>query len=365
MPREPLLPQVPQQTGRIASIQVCRGLAALLVVLAHLHGVEETHFASQHLRLFAYGDIGVDIFFVISGIVIASVTAGKFGSPQNAAVFLYHRLARIFPIFWIYNSLSLLANHLAPLAGSTHQRSLSLLPSYILIPTRLPMPLFQGWSLSFEVYFYLAITLLLLVPERFAPWLLALWGVAIVALKLHIGLSPILLVQLLISPSVLEFLAGYALFHLYRRSRLHPAAGVLLLAASFLLLVAIILHDTPVAIVNHPWKRPALYGTFSVLLLAGALELERSQIIRYLPAFKSIGDWSYSIYLSHVLVLSLVAHLIERLLPYPTSLFVTTLIGLPAVLLAGYLSYIYLERPLLNLLYKSTPTRQIRAKQLA
>lgn len=354
-----------KQSRRIVSIQVCRGLAALLVVLAHLHGIEETHFASQHLRLFGYGEIGVDIFFVISGIVIASVTAGKFSSPQNAAVFLYHRLARIFPIFWIYNSLSLLANHLAPLAGSTHQRSLSLLPSYLLIPTRLPMPLFQGWTLSFEVYFYLAITLLLLVPERIAPWLLALWGVVIVALKLHIGLSPILIVQLLISPSVLEFLAGYALFHIYRRSRLHPAAGILLLAASLVLLVAIILHDTPVEIVNHPWKRVILYGTFSVLLLFGALELERSQIIRYLPAFKSIGDWSYSIYLSHVLVLSLVAYFIERLLPYPVSLFAITFVGLAAVLVVGYLSYIYVERPLLNLLYKPAHPAQTTAKQPA
>jgi exopolysaccharide production protein ExoZ len=359
-----VLQQAPETPSRrIVSIQVCRGLAALLVVLAHLHGIEWTHFASQHLRLFGYGDIGVDIFFVISGIVIASVAAGKFGNPQNAVVFLYHRLARIFPIFWIYNSLSLLANHLAPLAGSTHQRSLNLLPSYLLIPTHLPMPLFQGWTLSFEVYFYLAITLLLLVPERIAPWLLAIWGVAVVALKLHIGLSPILMVQLLISPSVLEFLAGYALFHLYRRSRLHPAAGILLLAASVLLLVGIILYDNPGAIVNHPWKRPLLYGTFSVLLLSGALELERSQIIRYLPVFKSIGDWSYSIYLSHVLVLSLVAYLTERLLPYPVSLFVIAIIGLPAVLLTGYLSYTYIERPLLHLLYKSAPPSRNLAKQ--
>jgi peptidoglycan/LPS O-acetylase OafA/YrhL len=169
------------------------------------------------------------------------------------------------------------------------------------------------------------------------------------------------MVQLLINPSVLEFLAGYALFHFYRRSRLHPATGIVFLAAAFLLLIAIILHDTPGAIVNAPWKRPLLYGTFSVLLLFGALELERSQIIRYLPAFKFIGDWSYSIYLSHVLVLSLVARLIERLLPHPNAIFLIAVVGLPSVLLTGYLSYTYLEHPLLNLLYKSkknTPARQ-------
>jgi exopolysaccharide production protein ExoZ len=360
------VPQLSQQhSRRIISIQVCRGLAALLVVLTHIHGIEETHFASHHLRLFGYGDIGVDIFFVISGAVIASVTAGKFGYLRNAVVFLYHRLARIFPIFWIYNSLSLLGNNLAPMAGSTHQHSFSILPSYLLIPASLPMPLFQGWTLSFEVYFYLAVTLLLLIPERITPWLLALWGIVVVALKLHIGLSPSPIINLLINPSVLEFLAGYALFHLYRRSRLHPSAGIILLAASLAFLVAIILHDNPIAIVNHPWKRPVLYGTFSILLLSGALELERSRIIRYLPLFNSIGDWSYSIYLSHVLVLAVVARLIERLLTYPTAIFAILLIGLPAVLLVGYLSYTFIERPLLTLLYKPIPSRQTPAKQAA
>ncbi|MGD0443637.1 MAG: acyltransferase [Edaphobacter sp.] len=360
------MPQLSQQPSRrIVSIQVCRGLAALLVVLTHIHGIEETHFASHHLRLFGYGDIGVDIFFVISGIVIAAVTAGKFGSPHNAAVFLYHRLARIFPIFWLYNTLSLLANHLAPMADNIPQRSFNLLPSYLLIPTSLPMPLLQGWTLSFEVYFYFAVTLLLLVPERIAPWLLGLWGIAVVALKLHIGLSPSPIVTLLINPSVLEFLAGYALFHLYRRSRLHPAAGILLLTAAFLLLVAIIFHDNPVAIVNDPWKRPFLYGTFSILLLFGALELERSRIIRYLPLFNSIGDWSYSIYLSHVLVLAVIARIIERLLPHPTAIFAILLIGLPAVILVGYLSYTFIEKPLLTLLYKPVSSPQTPAKQSA
>jgi exopolysaccharide production protein ExoZ len=360
------LPQAPQQPSRrIVSIQVCRGLAALLVVLTHIHGIEETHFASHHLRLFGYGDIGVDIFFVISGIVIASVTAEKFGSPHNAAVFLYHRLARIFPIFWIYNTLSLLANHLAPSAGSTHQHSFSVLPSYLLIPANLPMPLFQGWTLSFEVYFYLAVTLLLLIPNRIAPWLFMLWGIIVVALKLQIGLSPSPIINLLINPSVLEFLAGYALFHLYRRSRLHPSAGIILLAASLAFLVAIILHDNPVAIVNDPWKRPVLYGTFSILLLSGALELERSRIIRYLPLFNSIGDWSYSIYLSHVLVLAVIARFIERFLPHSASLFAILITGLPAVLFIGYLSYTFIERPLLTLLYKPVPSPRTPSKQAA
>ena len=332
-------------------------------MLAHLHGIETKYTASNHLLFIEHGALGVDLFFVISGVVIASVTAGKFASPYNARVFLYHRLARIFPIFWIYTTLTLIARH----ATGDHAQSSNLLASYLLIPTHLPMLLLQGWTLTFELYFYLVFfLLLLLVPERIAPWLLALWGIAVVVLKLHIGLSPSALVQVLITPSVLEFLAGCILFHIYRRSRLHPTAGIVLLATSVLWLAAIIAYTahiqaTPYWIIDHPWHRPLLYGTFATLFLLGAIELERTGIIRYLPLLSSIGDWSYSIYLSHALVLALIA----RLLPHQASILLISLIGLPSVLLVGNLSYVYLERPLLHLLYKSAPPRQIPAKQPA
>jgi exopolysaccharide production protein ExoZ len=354
------LSQVPQQQPRrIVSIQVCRGLAALLVVLAHLHGIEAKYTPTNHLLLFEHGALGVDLFFVISGLVIASVTTGKFGTPVNAGVFLYHRLARIFPIFWIYTTITLIARHLNPLhTTSDHEHSYNIVASYLLIPTHLPMLLLQGWTLSYELYFYLVFfLLLLLVPERIAPMLLALWGIAVVALKLHIGLSPLPLVQLLISPSVLEFLAGCILFHIYRRSRLHPAIGILLLAASLLWLATIILYTAHIPgnaywIIDHPWRRSLLYGTFATLFLFGAIELERTGIIRYLPLLASIGDWSYSIYLSHALVLALIASMIVHLPSYSSSIVLIALIGLPAVLVVGYLSYNYLERPLLALLYK-------------
>jgi peptidoglycan/LPS O-acetylase OafA/YrhL len=336
-------------------------------VLAHLHGIETKYTASNHLLFSEHGALGVDLFFVISGVVIASATAGKFASPRNAGVFLHHRLARVFPIFWIYTTLTLIARHL----NRDHLQSFNLLASYLLIPTHQPMLLLQGWTLSYELYFYLVFfLLLLLVPDRKAPWLLALWGIAVVVLKLNIGLSPSALVQLLITPSVLEFLAGCVLFHIYRRGRLHPFAGIVLLAASVLWLAAIILytvhiHATPYWIIDHPWRRPLLYGTFSTLFLLGAIEVERTGIIRYLPLLSSIGDWSYSIYLSHALVLALIAHIVVHLLPHSASILLIAFIGLPAVLLAGYLSYVYLERPLINLLYKSSPQPQAPAKQPA
>jgi exopolysaccharide production protein ExoZ len=323
------------------------------------------------MHLFEHGALGVDLFFVISGVVIASVTTGRFGRPRNAGIFLYHRLARIFPIFWIYTTISLIAhsfNRSGRNGDDVH--SYNLLASYLLIPTRLPMLLLQGWTLSYELYFYLVFFLLLLfMPERIAPWLLGLWGIAIIVTKLHIGLSASSLIQILTNPLALEFLVGCIIFHIYRRSRLHPSAGTILLLTSLLWLVAIIAYTAlthpghPEWIADGPWRRPLLYGTFSALFLLGAIELERTRIIRYLPILSSIGDWSYSIYLSHTLVLRPLAWLIARLMPNHASIFLITLIGLPAVTLVGYLSYTYLERPLLTLFYKPTIQPQIPAKQ--
>ncbi len=361
------MPQLPKsQSGRIVSIQVCRGLAALLVVGVHLHGIETKFCTTNHTLLFEHGTIGVDIFFVISGIVIASVTTGAFGNPREAFRFLCHRLARIFPIFWIYTTLTLIAYQIRPTNIDASNRSFNLLASYFLLPTNHRIILIQGWTLNEELYFYLSFFLLLFVPRRIAPWLLALWGIAIVALKLHIGLSPSALVQLLISPMALEFLAGCLIFHIYRRSRLRKTAGILLIFASLAWLAAIITYSLHAHagqaqwIVDAPWKRPLLFGSFAAIFLLGAVELERTGLIRSLPLLESIGDWSYSIYLSHILVLELIARI---LFTFHASIFTIALICLPAVVLVGYVSYTYVERPIITLLYQFLPQKSHTATQ--
>jgi exopolysaccharide production protein ExoZ len=220
---------------RLVSIQVCRGLAAIFVVLAHLHNVELKYFRTNIMGVFQYGVLGVDLFFVISGIVISAVTVGKFSNRGYAKTFLYHRLARIYPVYWVYSVIVLVAFLYNPLwinAGSGHRANI--LASFLLIPTNLSMLVMQGWTLSYELYFYfIFFLLLLLVPERNAPFFLALWGVSIsIASLILVPAQPVL--GLITSPSGLEFLAGCVIFHLYRRGVLRPAAGVVLITVAFM-----------------------------------------------------------------------------------------------------------------------------------
>ena len=350
-----------KKTKRIVSIQVCRGLAALLVVFAHLDNIEDKYCPTHLMHLFQHGVLGVDLFFVISGIVISVVTVGKFGSVRNAVTFLHRRIARIYPIYWVYTTIVLAAFLYNPLwinAGSGHR--VDILHSYLLIPSHVSFLVMQGWTLSYEVYFYLVFFLLmLLVPARAAGWVLAAWGVTVIGLNLWLGVSPYPLVTLATSPSVLEFLAGCVIFQIYRQAGLHRIAGILLLLGAVLWIAGVISYNTYVhggnvkLIEDNAWLRVSLYGTFASLFLLGAMEIERSGFVRYFHIFEAIGDWSYSIYLSHLIVLEFVGRTMFRFARgWHYSILLIDAVCIPATLLVGYLSYIFLEKPLMALLYK-------------
>ena len=67
--------------SKIESLQLLRFIAAMLIVSVHLN--------------FEFGHIGVDIFFVLSGFIIAYVTDKKTQS------FFINRLIRIIPFYWL------------------------------------------------------------------------------------------------------------------------------------------------------------------------------------------------------------------------------------------------------------------------
>jgi peptidoglycan/LPS O-acetylase OafA/YrhL len=99
---------------KVDSLQVGRAIAVLSIVIYHLTALSIEY---QHGYFFAPWmealRSGVDVFFVISGVVMALTTYRKFDQPGTGSRFLIHRISRIYPpylllsailmIFWLLN----------------------------------------------------------------------------------------------------------------------------------------------------------------------------------------------------------------------------------------------------------------------
>jgi peptidoglycan/LPS O-acetylase OafA/YrhL len=155
--------------GRIKSLEGARGLSVLLVFLVHydaLFGNLAPHksiTASVSRFAGAMGNAGVDMFFVISGYLIYGAVIRKQISVER---FLRRRIQRIYPTFLCVLALYLFWIWLDPTATrlhSDHVHSLGyLLENVLLLPGLLPItPVISvAWSLSFEMFFYIALPIL-------------------------------------------------------------------------------------------------------------------------------------------------------------------------------------------------------------
>jgi exopolysaccharide production protein ExoZ len=352
---------------RIVSIQVCRGLAAFVVILAHLSEFSDRYLKLRGVEGLRLGDIGVDLFFVISGVVISLVTVGKFGSPRNALVFAYHRFSRIYPVFWVYFALvaALYLRNPSVVNALAGGRPDFFWGFWLMPSLGHPLLISQAWTLTHEVCFYAVICLLMLaVPERIAGWCLLAWGVLMASTKVFSLNSANPVWGLLAFPLNFEFLSGCLLFHVYRRTSLHPRVGKILLASSLLWLGMVTwwgvwAHGTAHWAELDHWTRAWLWGPFAFLFVWGALELERHSTRLIAKFFEDLGNWSYSIYLSHVLVIHAIGRPIARVLPHTWfTLLIIAALSVPASIAVGALSYRFIERPLMAILYKRKQKRQ-------
>lgn len=141
--------------NRLSGIQLLRGLAAFVVVLFHI-GVLSNDYAGGVLYapFMLVGSAGVDLFFVISGFVMAATTADVFDTRGAAARFAVHRFARVYPSYWLL-LVPLLAFYLLNPAGvNSKQGGVDLWASFLLTPSPYLPLLPVAWTLVHEVAFY-------------------------------------------------------------------------------------------------------------------------------------------------------------------------------------------------------------------
>ncbi len=284
------------------SIQALRVVAALLVVVNHaMCSWRDRIVVQPQVPVWQNAQAGVDIFFVISGFVMAVSTPGLEGAVYKGWIFFRRRLIRIVPLYWIFTTLKLVRLKFGP--AFAHQTAAStwyIVASYLFIPAGdnrgNAQPLLAvGWTLSFEMMFYVffAIALALdLAPQAFlVP---ALGAVAVIGCFDHPTWPAF---TALASPLVLEFLLGVALGNLALQQRVpNKLVSTLLLVGGFAVILTIQ--------VPSPTARALVWGLPAAAIVLGAVGLER-QAVKILPAWLlEAGNASYSIYLAHLFLLT-------------------------------------------------------------
>lgn len=346
---------LPAHVRQIDILQILRAVAVTLVAWGHAGLFPAPHRVLPSLNIY-----GIDVFFVISGFIMSHIVLRSKDRPgvSRAGDFLLRRLIRIFPIYWIYAGLGLIQY------WHSHGTGWSEVPSLFLVPLpQYPRIFDLSWTLMFEMFFYITMAVILLVTSRYAvPVLIAGYCGAVLLTGPLAGRPPFLRVAL--NPMLLEFGFGAAVALALKRFGHRKRPGITALIAGSAL--AIYLWWQPPAFANDMATilgggavlgRVLTWGLSAALVVGGAVFWSpdiRSKAGRMLVV---LGNASYSAYMASTLVLEFGLRLLFRLFPphIPVSLGWTVFYqgGMTvAVLLAGWLSYQFIEWPLVRLLQR-------------
>ncbi len=367
----PALPYYPALTG-------LRAVAAYLVFAHHFRPADSPGWCE---RLTGQLFVGVSLFFVLSGFVIATRYQGgvQLTRPWWRR-YLWRRVARIYPVYFLLNGWALY-QQLFPIGPGQWANKLLLIGiSQSLLRgfsnTLLYVGLPQGWSLTVEECFYFSAPLLLLWQKRWrvAPLAFALLmlGIGLVLTALCSG-RPALhglfgsykaLFYYTFFGRVLEFVLGVLLARWWAGRPTKPAASAglpwrTLCGAGLLLLTVGLLYrvNSPIDFYQGP-RYPAatllnnvLFPLGAGLLLAGLLA-EGSWLRRLLSSqvAQALGRSSYFFYLLHVSVFSMWWHDTFGWGHYIGAQFLATV-------LLSWLGYRLLEEPLRRWLLARAPGR--------
>lgn len=341
----------------LSGIQSLRGVAALLVVCFHAALLVQRNGWTVHLAnlLDHWGRIGVDIFFVISGFVMV-VTAGDRPRGIDAACkFMLDRIIRIAPVYWVLTGLMTLALAAAPSVFNTaHFDWVITLASCLFIPTLdraagITYPiLYVGWTLSYEMLFYLVFAaMLLLRREVRIPGLIFIFGATATA---GFAMQQQGFLAFLTDPITTEFVFGCIAGRIYQHAPpVSRRAVLVVLALGGALATASIRED-----IDLHWRVLA-WGLPAALIVVGTALIERSGGTRWPKMLRLLGDSSYSLYLTHIFVLPLIGRVLTKLdsarIVYGDMIWIG---AISIAVLFGYIFYLKFEAPMTRYLRRKS-----------
>jgi len=253
---------------RIAAMDLQRIMAAVAVMMYHdvflfpYGGDSPLSDVSDAVRVITqYGYLGVEVFFMISGYVIAMSVEGR-----NRAQFAYARFVRLWPTFVICLGITLLVESLV---GRPVESPVAIIGNLTMIPHLLGLPYVDTpyWSLMFEILFYAAIMVFVISPQFVMR--LRFFTIVWITLAIVQAFIPVpKLKVILVLDYAPYFAVGISVF-LFRRSRSIPDLGLLLTSITTATVFATLqARNIGAPFPIHPvtWISGAIVGFAAVLM---------------------------------------------------------------------------------------------------
>jgi peptidoglycan/LPS O-acetylase OafA/YrhL len=296
-------PQPMLAPARLTFIDSLRGCAALAVVLYHMQEGGHVQGLAAIVpglgALFSQGHLGVQVFFVLSGFVVAHATFGRKVDAAFMARFILRRSLRLDPPYWasmaLVIALGVLSTHFVP-GKSYPVPSLEVLAAHVAyLPVLLNQPLVNTvyWTLCLEFQFYICYVLLLWVAANAAKFVSAerafsgvLFAALLIADLWMVGSGPVNIPGLFLGHWFF-FLSGVATWWAWHSS---SREAHVIFFAQMVCMVGVFAVARELALI-------VTAGTAFAIYMAG----RKGQLSAWLSArpILFLGTISYSLYLVH------------------------------------------------------------------
>ena len=330
-------------------IQALRFFAAMLVVVTHATSmVGERMYLLPGEHYWRPGMAGVDMFFIISGFVMA-VSARSIRDRVNAwKLFLMRRVIRVVPMYWLATTFKLTFIMIFPaMALNTPVEFWHVVASYFFVPTfdstgNMILPVLKvGWTLIYEMTFYLLFAAALFL--RWPPLLSTaiIFGIFTLINMFSEPSSPLGFGFL--NPIMLEFVMGMMVAKYCTQIKLTRLVLPVVLVPFCL---AIMIWGGSLDI----WWRWLYWGAPSMVIVALFVMTEAQLRVHMPKVFIVLGDSSYSLYLTHTLLIPIIGSILVKLnMINGTVAVISCLIAAP---IAGLIVYLTIERHITEFLKK-------------
>lgn len=336
----------------IYSVQYMRAIAAILVVIHHATE-KGAQYSSAPFEWFTIGEAGVDLFFIISGYIMCHTVDSK---NIDFISFITARIKRIIPLYWVLTTMALVIYLLFPDKVNSAGGGTDIIHSYILFPVEANYLISNGWTLSYEFFFYFLFAFGLIFSGKFNFFIPIILIITLVNLGNFYTLNTTIF-NFITNPLLLEFSFGILIYYLFQNNHLNLILG------SSLIIVSIILFSL-VNIFTPDNSRIINYGIPAMFFFIGMMTLEplfiKTNENKIALFFKMVGNSSYSLYLFHPFALVITSIILNKIdLNEFGYLFVMLLIV--SSIVAGQLCYLLIEKNLAKL-FKNTNKKQVTAQ---